>query len=92
MSHHIITGNRLTDGRVVVLTATGWAPPPAKPLRLPKEDAEVMMAACTQAEGGAAAPVVGVYVVAVGADGLPELLRERIRLTGPTVRPDLAVA
>ena len=77
MKLEIVSANRLTDGRVVVLTAQGWSPVPAEPLRLPKEDAEVMMERCSGAEDGAAAPVVGAHVVAVGEDGLPELLRER---------------
>lgn len=91
MNRHIVSANRLSDGRVVFRVASdgagGWSPYLADALCLDTAEAADALAA-TQAQ--AQAPVVGVHGVALGEDGLPVLLRERIRILGPTVRPDLA--
>ncbi len=78
MDSHILTANRLSDGRVVVRTADGWSPRPEDALRLPPTDLEAL----PPVKGAA---LVGVRSVAVDGEGVPRLLRERIRFDGPTV-------
>jgi hypothetical protein len=84
-----ITANRLNDGRVVFLSATGWDT---------KVDAAEIFPDAQTAQGGleramasvAAGDVVEPYAIAViAADQqvTPVLLRERIRAEGPTIAP-----
>lgn len=79
MDSHILTANRLSDGRVVVRAADGWSLRPEDALRLPLAEVESLPPLATPT-------VVGARAVAVDDHGLPLLLRERIRLFGPTVR------
>lgn len=91
MIRHIVSANRLSDGRVVFHGTGGWSLYLADAASLATaEEAAALAAVLDQPSAGGAAPVVGVHGVALGEDGLPVLLRERIRILGPTVRPDLA--
>lgn len=82
----IVTANRLSDGRVVFLAADGWTRDIAA--ALVPADKEALDAALARAAADAAANlVVEPYAIAVRRDGatlVPERLRERIRVGGPT--------
>jgi hypothetical protein len=87
-SPKVLTGNRLRDGRTVYYTGTGWSLHAAEAkIAATAEDAEVL------AKVGAAAHadnyIVDIAVIDVNQDSRPVRLREIIRATGPTVRPDL---
>jgi len=75
----VITANRLHDGAVVYLTADGgWSE-------------HIAAALVASAEALAAVqPAAQNTVVDVTTISADLSLREKIRLTGPTVRPDLA--
>ncbi|SER15878.1 Protein of unknown function [Faunimonas pinastri] len=83
----IITANRLSDGAVVFLTASGWSTRIAEAQAL--EGKESVAAALARAAADAEASIiVEPYPVDVErrAQGLtPTKLRERIRAQGPTV-------
>jgi hypothetical protein len=84
----LITGNDLASGDVVWWTGSNWSRHVAEAVDAGK-DAEV-----TAAREEAALRVNGPYVVdaAPGPLGpVPLHIKERIRASGPTVRPDLAV-
>ena len=83
----VLTGNRLRDGRTVYYTGSDWS--------LYVTEAEVAhtpASAEALAKIGAAAyaanQIIDVAVVDVN-ETTPVRLRELIRATGPTVRPDL---
>jgi len=85
MSKQIITANRLTDGRVVFLTADGaWSEYPAEAATF---EGDALAAALARAEADSTT-VVGPYTAEV-TDGTPIKRREAIRTLGPTVRRDL---
>jgi hypothetical protein len=87
-----ITANRVRDGAAVWRTAGGgWSVDVADAAVLDTAEAELDAAKADIA----ARLVTDVYAVEVepGPDGpVPVRLRERIRATGPTVRPDLVRA
>ncbi len=85
----LITGNDLPSGDVIWWTGTGWSRHVADAV-----DAGEHGEAIAKAEE-AARRVNGPYIVdaAPGPTGpVPLHIKERIRATGPTVRPDLAIA
>lgn len=89
----VITGNRLADGVVVYLDATGGWTERLNEARVAEgpEDLEAALALGKQSE--AAQIVVEAYPIDVAreAGGLKTLrIREDIRARGPTVREDLA--
>lgn len=88
----ILIANDLLDGDVVVMGADGWSRDPAAAFIA--DDAAT--AEALDAEGRAAMgrnEVVDAYLVEIlqRPDGLavPTHFRERFRILGPTVRPDL---
>jgi hypothetical protein len=89
---HVLTANRLSDGAVVYLTASGgWAERLSDGHLLTTPDA----VQAAEAQGRAAQEalaVVGAYVLDVAAEGTsirPLRMREIIRAAGPSVRLDL---
>ncbi len=95
MARQIVTANRLSDGRVVYLTASAhWSEDPAGAAVAP--DSEAAKALLARAEADAArARVVAPYLIELSEDpgvALPRRYRERIRAAGPSVRPDLGRA
>jgi len=83
----VITANRLADGAVVWLTASGgWTSRIADAAVATSADEAQRLLDIAHADENTA---VGAYpaVAALGADGTagPATLRERIRATGPTV-------
>lgn len=85
----IVTANRLRDGRVVFHTGAGWSSDIAKAQALSPAEAE---AALQQVSLGTRNEVIAAYATEVDADGLPKRVRERIRVTGPSVRTGRAPA
>ena len=87
----ILAANDLVDGDVVFRTAAGWSRDQREALIAGNEEA----AAALEAEGLAemrANRVVEAYLVEVvlgEAGPVPRHVRERIRVLGPSVRPDL---
>ncbi len=90
----VITASRLRDGAIVWLTAAEtWSARFADAGRREGEGVASGLAVAKAAER--AQLVIGGYAVAVQETpgGLvPESARERIRATGPSVRPDLGYA
>lgn len=81
----VLTANRLVDGAVVFLDPHGrWSERFANARGL-AGDADKAGALERGQAAVAACEVVEPYLVALGADGRPERLRERIRADGPTV-------
>jgi len=91
MSTHAITANRLIDGRVVYLTASGaWSERFGDAVLYAADVVDARLAAIEAAPLGT--QVVGAYALAVDAGAAtpaPRGQRERIRTRGPSVRPDL---
>jgi hypothetical protein len=85
----VLTGNRLRDGRTVYYTGSDWSPYVAEAkVAHGTEAAEAL--AKIGAAAHAANEIVDIAVVEVNASAhVPMRLRELIRATGPTVRPDL---
>jgi hypothetical protein len=87
----IVTANDLLDGDVIFMTAEGgWGRDLADAAILATaEQAEQLLALATSQEDC----VVGPYLADVALDGsglpCPSHYRERIRMCGPTNRPDL---
>jgi sulfite reductase (NADPH) hemoprotein beta-component len=88
----ILFANDLRDGEVLFLGADGWT----RDHRAAVVARDSAAAAALEARGKAEVAtnrVVDVYLadVAVDADGAPEPLhyREKMRIKGPSVRPDL---
>jgi sulfite reductase (NADPH) hemoprotein beta-component len=92
MKHTIVTTNRLSDGAVVYLAAGGrWTGCLDDALAVAGEDA---LAALTAVAAAAVRErvVVAPYPIPVAVDDgriRPLSQRERVRATGPTIRPDL---
>lgn len=82
-TYQVVTANRLADGLVVFLTASGaWSERYADAARFDAATAETEVARATTQS----TLVVGAYAVEVDADG-PLRVRERIRALGPSVGP-----
>ena len=82
----VITANRLSDGRVVFRTGSGWSTDLSEAERLDGKD-EVAAALDGASADAAANIVVDVYAIPVlESEGriVPAKLRERIRASGPT--------
>ena len=80
---YIVSANDLLNGDVVYLNANGsWsvALTEAKAFR----QNEVADEAADYSHKAHAHLVVGVYVLAIGADGVPLSTKERLRATGPS--------
>jgi hypothetical protein len=95
MTMRIVTANRLGDGAVVYLAADDRWTETVGCARVADDDAglELLLARAARAE--AAGLVVTPYEVPVSAEGgaiRPLHIKEVIRATGPTTRPDLAKA
>src|SRR5690349_5315259 len=86
----VLTGNRLRDGRTVYYTGTDWSPYVAN-AKVARTDEEAEALAKAGQAAYLANQIVDVAVVDVNAapEQAPVRLRELIRATGPTVRPDL---
>jgi hypothetical protein len=85
----VLTGNRLRDGHTVYYTGSDWSPYVTE-AKVAHDAAEAEALAKIGAAAYAANQVVDVAVVDVNAaEPTPVRLRELIRATGPTVRPDL---
>ncbi len=87
----IVTANRLTDGLVVYFTSDGvWSDQRSDAATAEgKEAGEALLGRALEDER---TEVAGPYLIGIDAvEGArtPERLRERIRINGPTVRPDL---
>lgn len=85
----ILTGNDLKTGDVVWWTGEGWSQHVSDAAELGENAPDIM------AQEIARRAVNDCYLVDAErtADGiLPEHIKERIRATGPTVRPDLEIA
>ena len=81
----VLTANRLVDGAVVFLDPHDrWSARFADARRL-ADDGEESAALARGQAAVAACEVVEPYLVALGEDGKPAHLRERIRADGPTV-------
>lgn len=87
----ILTGNRLRNGETLYYTASGeWSPHVAQArVATTQEDADAL--AKIGAAAYAANFAIDIAVVDVDPQGgpKPSHIREIIRATGPTVRPDL---
>lgn len=88
----ILLANDLLDGDVVFRTATGWSRDPAEALVAEDADAAVAL----EGEAGAAMArneVVDAYLVDIAVDPhgvpVPRHFRERFKILGPSIRPDL---
>jgi sulfite reductase (NADPH) hemoprotein beta-component len=88
----ILLANDLLDGEVVFWTGAAWSRDPAEALvARSAEEAEALERAAAAAS--AANLVVDAYLVdvTVGEGGLavPNHFRERFKIRGPSIRPDL---
>ena len=85
----VMTANRLCDGEVIYLTANGqWSNSFAESLIATDESHLRALLESTAHSNDVVEPVV---ITTSGDDRKePASLREKIRLRGPTVRPDLA--
>ena len=92
MSLTVITASRLRDGAIVWLSASDiWSTSFADASGREGEQLDRGLAMAADSER--AQQVIGVYKVEVRATPsglLPVSTRERIRATGPSVRPDLS--
>lgn len=85
----ILTGNDLATGNVVWWTGSGWSRHVSDAAELGDNAPDVM------AHEIAARAVSDCYLVDAERNGdgiLPVHIKEKIRATGPTVRPDLKLA
>ncbi len=84
-----VTANRLEDGAVVYLAADdSWTINIAAAIRLGDDEAGAALAAAEKR----VTEIAGAYLINLDDAGAPagrEKLRESIRKSGPTVRPDL---
>ena len=84
-----VTGNRLCDGAVVYLADDDrWTPNLSKAARFEDGDAEAVLAAAKTR----VTEIAEAYLIDVDETASPagrQALRETIRKSGPTVRPDL---
>jgi hypothetical protein len=88
----ILIANDLLDGTVVVRTGDGWSHDPRQAL-VATDDGAAALLAEQAAHAMARHEVVDAYLVdvTVDADGLatPNHFRERIKVKGPSHRPEL---
>lgn len=85
----LLTGNDLVSGDVLWWTGHGWSRHLADAAPIAGNAATLIAAQ------EAAQAVVGAYTIEADADNgnlRPRHIKERIRATGPTVRPDLGLA
>ena len=92
MTQQLVVANRLTDGVVVYLTTEGdWSKSIEHGHVADNEtDAEALLEIAARAARNQF--IVDPYLIETKGNGgsrRPTRLRERIRATGPTVRPDL---
>jgi hypothetical protein len=83
---HLVTANRLRDGKVVYRTDDGWSPALADARIVPESEAAALLAAAT--DEPKPQTVVTPYLIEAVVEGgtlRPVTLRERIRATGPTI-------
>ncbi|GAB6966099.1 hypothetical protein JCM25156A_01360 [Komagataeibacter kakiaceti JCM 25156] len=87
----VITANRLLDGRIVWLTATGWSETISHARIIDNADVEATIKQVRATPD--ARRVVGIYGVQLdpsAAGVTPLTVRERIRAFGPSVHPEFA--
>jgi hypothetical protein len=85
----VLTGNRLRDGRTVYYTGATWSAYVAD-AKIARDPSEAEALSRIGAAAYANNQIVDVAVVDVNETAAtPIRLRELIRATGPTVRPDL---
>ena len=88
----ILLANHLLDGDVVFRTSDGWTLDPARAL-IATDDATADVLDVAGKAALAANEVVDAYLVDVAIDALghavPRHFRERFKITGPSIRPDL---
>ncbi len=87
-STQAITANRLTDGRVVFLTAAESWDHSVDKAAVYADPAAAEAGLAIAAKAAAAGEIVDAYAIAVAAENghvTPTILRERIRATGPTI-------
>ena len=92
MTVHILTANDLKNGHVVFLAADGSWTPLVGDARLAKtlEEKEELQTIGVRAEKEQLVTLMEIIPAEVGDNGAwPVRNRERIRASGPTVRPDL---
>ncbi len=86
-----VTANRLDDGAVVYLGDDDqWTPHLCAAARFDNADAAPVLAAAKSRT----AEITDAYLIEIDGEGAPagrETLRETIRTSGPTVRPDLGL-
>lgn len=89
----IVTGNELTSGDVVFRTASsGWSRSIAEAIVAEtQEEAEVLLKAALADSGTRAVSIELIEVDNRASPVVPLHIRERIRLTGPTVKSDFRV-
>lgn len=94
MKLFVVTATRLRDGAILWLGAARvWHEQFGLAHAMP--EVEIVAELGFGAQEVAAQRVIGVYRVEVDSDGssiTPATTRERIRATGPSVRPDLSYA
>ena len=89
---HVLTANRLGDGRVVFLSADGAWSSRLDAARVATDEAEEQALAALGAAAEAQCLVVGSYLVPIRETAdrtlTPVSFRERIRAQGPTVQTE----
>lgn len=79
----VLTANDLLTGAIVYWTGARWSERFAEAARADAAERDTLTAVGADEE--ARNVVVGAYLVTLGADGAPALLRERQRLAGPSI-------
>ena len=85
---YVLTANRLSDGIVLWLGASGWSEDAAEATRFTEPDAKAALSHWVLRE----TEVVGAYLIPMESNDHPirrESLRETIRANGPTIGPTL---
>ncbi len=85
----LLTGNDLVSGAVIWWTGSGWSRHIADAADVGEHGPAIL------ASEEAARRVNSAYLIAATHDGgapRPAHIKDRVRATGPTVRPDLALA
>lgn len=85
-----ITASRVRDGAVVWRTAGGGWSPDVSDAAVLEQTADALEAAKADLASRLVSDVYEIDIEEGPAGPVPVRLRERIRATGPTVRPDLA--
>jgi hypothetical protein len=91
MSPYVATANRLLDGEVVFLGATGWAPRIER-ATVARSDGEAKALEALLKQSEAVNEVIAGYLVEVALTDhgpRPVRYREQLRTLGPSVRTDL---